>query len=133
MSCKFRLAQTCKTVLKIFSKAAQEYKNSKLPDRPKPVLICFVFCISAKSFRGNYFFLNLEIVENSKDSVDSNILPNKLNFAAETIQGRKLFAKIQYVLGGHKDGNTPPSGKIETQCNDMTKEKNLAKKTESNF
>ena len=34
---------------------------------------------------------------------------------------------------GHKDGNAPPSGKIETQCNDMTKEKNLAKKTESNF
>ena len=45
----------------------------------------------------------------------------------ETIHGQKLFTEIRYVLV-HKDGSAPPSGMIETQCNDMTKEKNLAKK-----
>ena len=42
---------------------------------------------------GNYFFFDLEIVANSNTYLPQyfNFLLNKLNFAQETIQGRKLL------------------------------------------
>ena len=60
--------------------------------------------ISANSFGGNYSFLNLEIVENSSSCRKFQFLPDKMNFCCrkysreETIQARKLFAEIKYLL-----------------------------------
>ena len=54
--------------------------------------------ISSYSFRGNYSFLNLEIVANSNSCRNIYIfyLINWF-FAAETIQGRKLFKGGNYM------------------------------------
>ena len=53
--------------------------------------------ISSYSFRGNYSFLNLKIVANSNScrNISISYLRN-LFFAAETIQGRKLYEEIRY-------------------------------------
>ena len=58
----------------------------------------FTYRISANSFRGNYSFLNMEIVENSNSCRKFQFfyLIN-WNFAAETIQGRKQFKGKNYL------------------------------------
>jgi hypothetical protein len=53
-----------------------------------------IYRISSYSFRGNYSFLNLEIVANSNISIF--YLINWI-FAAETIQERKLFKDGNYM------------------------------------
>ena len=56
--------------------------------------------ISSYSFRENYSFLNLEILANSNSCSNISIfyLIN-LFFAAETIQGRKLYSRAETIQG----------------------------------
>ena len=57
----------------------------------------FWYRISSYSFPGNYSFLNLEIVatSNSCRNIYVHFLLHKLIFAAETIQGPKLYEEIR--------------------------------------
>ena len=52
---------------------------------------------SSYSFRGNYSFFNLEIVANSNSFLISNFYLMNWIFAAESIQGRKLFKGGHYM------------------------------------
>ena len=57
--------------------------------------------ISANSFRGNYSFLNLALCTVTFDLYFINLNSCRGNYSREeTIQGRKLFAEIRYVLNG---------------------------------
>ena len=75
------------------------------------IMSIYSYHISSYSFRGNYSFLNLEIVANSntvfpqKVSAETILFwiwkftcSNILIFAAETIQGRKLYDEILYLV-----------------------------------
>ena len=65
--------------------------------RPKQVTEFYNYRIPANSFRGNYSFLNLEIVENSNSCRKFQIFyPINRIFAVETIQGSKLFQDENY-------------------------------------
>ena len=55
----------------------------------------FYYHISPYSF---YSFLNFEIVEIQIVAANFKLLPNNLSFAAETIQGQKLYEEIWYLI-----------------------------------
>ena len=58
------------------------------------------YCISANSFRGNYSFLKLTLCTVTFDHSTYRCG----NYSREeTIQGRKLFAEIQYLINSHLD------------------------------
>ena len=55
--------------------------------------------ISANSFRGNYSFLNLTLFTVTFDLYFINLNSCRGNYSREeTIQGRKLFAEVRYIL-----------------------------------
>ena len=55
--------------------------------------------ISANSFRGNYSFLNLALFTVTFDLYYINLNSCRGNYSREeTIQGRKLFAEIRYLI-----------------------------------
>ena len=61
--------------------------------------IIFNYRISANSFRGNYSFLNLALCTVTFDLYFINLNCCRGNYSREeTIQGRKLFAEIQYAI-----------------------------------
>ena len=58
-----------------------------------------MYRISANSFRGNYSFLNLALFTVTFDLYFINLNSCRGNYSREeTIQGRKLFAEIRYVI-----------------------------------
>ena len=59
----------------------------------------FDYRISANSFRGNYSFLNLALCTVTFDLYFINLNSCRGNYSREeTIQGRKLFAEIRYLV-----------------------------------
>ena len=72
-----------------------------------PIVQSTKYRISANSFRGNYSFVNLEIVENSSSCHKFKFLSYVIYwiFAAETNQWRKLFAEIQKLYNGGGSSN----------------------------
>ena len=80
---------------------AKGFKKQAFPKNngPSYFVRTLDYCISSYSFHRNYSFLNLEIVANSNICCIISIL-YLINwfFAAETIQGRKLYEEIQYFL-----------------------------------
>ena len=64
-----------------------------------PIQTKLSYRISANSFRGNYSFLNVALFTVTFDLYFINLNSCSGNYSREeTIQGRKLFAEIRYLL-----------------------------------